>query len=72
MPKIESRINTRAPEFAQNALAMQAQIDKLERTKIEQNQFLRFDELYYIPLALGLLLVCLAFALRGTLLRRLP
>ena len=49
-----------------------AQIDKLERTKIEQNQFLRFDELYYIPLALGLLLVCLAFALRGTLLRRLP
>ena len=48
------------------------QIDKLERTKIEQNQFLRFYELYYIPLSLGLLLVCLAFALRGTLLRRLP
>ena len=31
MPKIESRINTRAPEFAQNALAMQAQIEDLQK-----------------------------------------
>lgn len=31
MPKIESLINTRSPEFAQNALAMQAQIDDLQK-----------------------------------------
>jgi 3-methylcrotonyl-CoA carboxylase beta subunit len=31
MPKIESLINTRSPEFAQNALAMQAQIDELQK-----------------------------------------
>ena len=31
MPKIESLINTRSPEFAQNTLAMQAQIDDLQK-----------------------------------------
>jgi 3-methylcrotonyl-CoA carboxylase beta subunit len=31
MPKIESLINTRSPEFAQNVLAMQAQIDDLQK-----------------------------------------
>ena len=31
MPKIESLINTRSPEFAQNALVMQAQIDELQK-----------------------------------------
>ena len=30
MPTIESRINTRAPDFASNALAMQVQIDELQ------------------------------------------
>ena len=31
MPQIESRINTRAPDFADNARAMQAQIDDLQQ-----------------------------------------
>ncbi|CAN1483411.1 COG4799 Acetyl-CoA carboxylase, carboxyltransferase component (subunits alpha and beta) [Burkholderiaceae bacterium] len=35
MPKIESLINTRSPEFAQNTLAMQAQIDDLQK-QLEQ------------------------------------
>ena len=35
MPQIETRINTRSPEFAENARAMQAQVDDL-RQQLEQ------------------------------------
>ena len=35
MPQIETRINTRSPEFAENARAMQAQVDDLRR-QLEQ------------------------------------
>jgi Ca-activated chloride channel family protein len=48
------------------------EIDRLERTTIEQEQFLEYRQFYGDFVAGGLLLVLLAFALRGTLLRRLP
>jgi Ca-activated chloride channel family protein len=48
------------------------QIDALERTKIEAEQFLEYDQYYayFVIAAMGL--VVLAFALRGSVLRRLP
>lgn len=48
------------------------QIDKLERTGLEENQFYQFHEYYGWFVALALVLVAAAFALRGTVLRRLP
>lgn len=49
-----------------------AQIDKLERTTIEQDQFTEYHQYYgvFVVAAMGLLV--LAFVLRGTVLRRLP
>ena len=49
-----------------------AQIDKLERTKIEETRFTEYRQFYpwFVAIALGL--VVLANLLRGTLLRRLP
>ena len=48
------------------------EIDRLERTTIEQEQFTEYRQFYARFLAGGLLLVILAFVLRGTILRRLP
>jgi len=48
------------------------EIDRLERTSIEQEQFTEYRQFYAQFLAGGLVLVILAFALRGTILRRLP
>ncbi len=48
------------------------EIDRLERTSIEQDQFLEYRQFYGDFVAAGLLLVILAFAMRGTILRRLP
>lgn len=48
------------------------EIDRLERTSIEQEQFTEYRQFYGQFIAGGLLLVILAFALRGTILRRLP
>ena len=48
------------------------EIDRLERTSIEQEQFTEYRQFYAHFVAGGLLLVVLAFALRGTILRRLP
>ncbi|MFN0246582.1 MAG: VWA domain-containing protein [Kofleriaceae bacterium] len=49
-----------------------AQIDKLERTKIEEQRFTEYRQFYpwFVIAAMGL--VVLALVLRGTLLRRLP
>jgi Ca-activated chloride channel family protein len=49
-----------------------AQIDKLERTKLEETRFKEFNQYYvwFVIVALGL--VVLALGLRGTVLRRLP
>ncbi len=48
------------------------QIDKLERTTLEEDQFLEFHQYYgwFVALAMGL--VVIALGLRGTVLRRLP
>jgi Ca-activated chloride channel family protein len=48
------------------------QIDKLERVELGGTQFLEYRQYYgwFVSIAMGL--VVLAFALRGTLLRRLP
>jgi Ca-activated chloride channel family protein len=48
------------------------QIDKLERTTLEDQQFTEYRQFYGRFVAAAMLLVLLAFALRGTVLRRLP
>ena len=48
------------------------QIDKLERTKIEETRFTEYRQFYPWFVAIGLGFVVLANLLRGTLLRRLP
>lgn len=49
-----------------------AQIDTLERTTIEQEQFTEYRQHYPLFVALAMGLVVLAFLLRGSVLRRLP
>jgi len=49
-----------------------AEIDELERTEIEVEQFTRYGELFHIPLGVGLGLVVLELALGGTVLRKIP
>ena len=49
-----------------------AQIDKLERTTIEEERFTEYHQHYGNLVALAMALVMLAFVLRGTVLRRLP
>lgn len=48
------------------------QIDKLERTQIEEQRFLQYTQYYPWFLAAAMGLVVIAFGLRVTLLRRLP
>ena len=48
------------------------QIDKLERTTIEENRFLEYHEYYLVFVIAAMLLAGGALALRGTFLRRLP
>ncbi len=47
-------------------------IDKLEKTEVEITAYKHYDELYYIPLTLGLFLLTLLLVLRSTWLRTLP
>ncbi|MBV8755698.1 MAG: VWA domain-containing protein [Deltaproteobacteria bacterium] len=49
-----------------------AQIDKLNRTTIEEERFLEYRQFYPYFLGTALLLVALALLLRGGILRRLP
>jgi Ca-activated chloride channel family protein len=49
-----------------------SEIDKLEKTKIEVKQYRSYTDLYPLWAGLGLLLVVSEFALRGTLLRKIP
>jgi Ca-activated chloride channel family protein len=48
------------------------QIDKLERTKIDEQRFLQYKQYYVWFLAIAMSLVVAALTLRSTLLRRLP
>jgi Ca-activated chloride channel family protein len=52
--------------------AIYRQIDKLERSTIEEERFLEYFEYYYYFVAAAMGLVVLALLLRGTVLRRLP
>lgn len=52
--------------------AIYREIDTLERTQMSELRFLRYREYYGIFVVLALVLVTAAFALRGTVLRRLP
>jgi Ca-activated chloride channel family protein len=49
-----------------------AQIDRLERVEIEQDQFTDYHEYFPVFAIAAMLLVIGAFALRGSVLRRLP
>jgi Ca-activated chloride channel family protein len=49
-----------------------SQIDKLEKTEIELNINTLFEELFQWPLAVGLFLLCLEFALAKTIFLRIP
>ena len=57
---------------AQALLDVYKEIDRLERTELTEERFREYHEYYGALLATGLLLACLAFLARGTILRRLP
>ncbi|TMQ12244.1 MAG: hypothetical protein E6J91_21150 [Deltaproteobacteria bacterium] len=48
------------------------EIDKLERTSLEEDRFTEYRQLYGRFAAAAMALVLAAFALRGSVLRRLP
>ena len=49
-----------------------AEIDALETTEIEVEQFTRYGELFHVPLLAGLALLLLEIALARTVLRKIP
>ena len=49
-----------------------AEIDELETTEIEVEQFTRYGELFHIPLLLGLTLLLLETCLARTVMRKIP
>lgn len=49
-----------------------AEIDALERTEIDVDQFTRYGELFHLPLVFGLSILMLEIGLSRTVLRRLP
>ena len=57
---------------ADSLSAIYREIDELETTEIEVQNFTRYGELFHIPLAAGLLLLVLEVGLGQTLLRKLP
>ncbi len=52
--------------------AIWAEIDELERSEIEVENFTRYQEQFHIPLLIGFLIMMLEFGLSQTVLRRLP
>ena len=48
------------------------EIDQLEKTQVEIKVYKQYQELYYVPLIAGLVLLALLFLLRSTILRSLP
>jgi len=61
----------RATDFA-GLQQVYHQIDKLERSKLQENLFFRYDEFYDWFVAGALILIAVALLLRGSVLRRLP
>jgi Ca-activated chloride channel family protein len=57
---------------ASSLRSIYGEIDKLEKSEIADVRFTEYHELYGWCVGLGLGLVVIAFALRGTILRRLP
>jgi Ca-activated chloride channel family protein len=49
-----------------------AEIDELERTEIEVENFTQYDEQFPIPLGVGFLILVTELGLAHTVLRRLP
>jgi Ca-activated chloride channel family protein len=52
--------------------AVYREIDRLERTELEETVYARHDDYYWLALAIGLALAALGFTLRSTVWRRLP
>jgi Ca-activated chloride channel family protein len=48
------------------------EIDRLEKTEIQVEQFTRYGELFHFPLAVGLLFILGEVTLAGTVLRKIP
>ena len=59
-------------EDAEGLERVYAEIDRLERTRITEDRFRQYDELFAVPLALALALLGVAWLARGTLFARLP
>ena len=59
-------------EDADGLTRVYAEIDRLERTRITEDRFRQYDELFALPLALALALLALALLGRGALFARLP
>ena len=57
---------------AQGLAQIYQEIDALETTEIEVQNFTSYGELFHFPLAAGLLLLCLEVSLGQTFLRKLP
>lgn len=59
-------------EDADGLAGVYAEIDRMERTRITEDRFRQFDELFVAPLAVGLVLLCLGWLARGAVFPRLP
>ncbi|MDE0225552.1 MAG: VWA domain-containing protein [Gammaproteobacteria bacterium] len=59
-------------EDAEGLERVYAEIDRLERTRITEDRFRQYDELFAVPLALALALLAIGWLARGTLFARLP
>ncbi len=59
-------------EDAEGLERVYAEIDRLERTRITEDRFRQYDELFAVPLGLALALLAVGWLSRGTLFARLP
>lgn len=59
-------------EDAEGLERVYAEIDRLERTRITEDRFRQYDELFAVPLAFALALLAIGWLARGTLFARLP
>jgi Ca-activated chloride channel family protein len=57
---------------AKGLVAVYEQIDRLERSRITEEHSRQYEELFALPLAVGLLLASLGWLTRGTVFARLP